>query len=75
MHRNLNRKTIASAAIATAAVGALGALAFACKKYYCKAHAKQGFHSDESDADLKSTIGPGEINPYVDKPTDPANQN
>ncbi|HWV19141.1 MAG TPA: hypothetical protein VNZ68_11255 [Rhodocyclaceae bacterium] len=72
MEMHLNRKTIGAAAIAAAAATALGALAFAYKKHR---DARSGTRAATTDADLLSNIGPGEINPYVDAPTDPANQN
>lgn len=72
MHLNGKSKAIASAAIATTAIAAAtwGALALIRKK---RASNQESAHA--GDADLRSNIGPGEINPYADTPTDPANQN
>jgi hypothetical protein len=75
MNIHLNRKMVAPAAIAsvTVATAALGALAFVLKK---RSNTRAQYESeDKADRDLKSNIGPGEINPYADTPTDPANQN
>ena len=74
---HLNGKMVASAAIATAALGALGALAFVCKKKYDHRHRGAG-HASSNYADLAEgleNIEPGELRPKVDMPTDPANQN
>lgn len=73
MDMHLNGKMFASAALATAAIATatLGAVAIARKK---RAHAQLSTRGEE-DADLASYIGPGEINPYADTATDPANQN
>lgn len=77
MNTHLNGKVIASVAIATAALGALGTLAaIAYKK-------RIGFGDKFSLPDyphtvadeLLSNVEPGEISPKVDTPTDPANQN
>lgn len=59
---------IASAAIATAAFGTLAIV----RKKRAGAERKS---EDATDVELKSNIGPGEVNPYADTPTDPANQN
>jgi hypothetical protein len=75
MNIHLNRKMVAPAAIAsvTVATAALGALAFVLKK---RSNTRAQYESeDKADRDLKSNIGPGEINPYADTPTDPVNQN
>jgi len=72
---HLDRKMVAPAAIASVAVAtaALGALAFVLKK---RSNTKAQYDAEEkSEKDLKSNIGPGEIDPYADTPTDPANQN
>lgn len=73
IHLNkMNKKqVITSAAIATAALGALGAAAYAWKRH--KIAAQQDGHASPRGA--SDDIGPGEINPYADTPTDPANQN
>lgn len=70
MHLNGKTKIIASAAIATTAIAAatLGAVALVRKK-------RENAQKKSEDSDLKSNIGPGEINPYADTATDPANQN
>ena len=83
MNRNLNLhlngKMVASAAIATAALGALGALAFVCKKKYDRSHLGPGnslpAYPDTTAMDGLENIEPGELKPKVDMPTDPANQN
>lgn len=75
MNMHLNRKMVAPAAIASVAVAtaALGALAFVLKK---RSNNRAQYEAeDKADRDLKSNIGPGEINPYADTPTDLANQN
>ena len=75
MNLHLNRKLATPAAIASVAVAtaALGALAVVLKK---RSTTKAQYDAeDKADRDLKSGIGPGEINPYADTPTDPANQN
>ena len=74
MNMHLNKKNvIASAAIATAALGAIGAAAYAWKKHRDSSNGKSA-SSDSDEGDL-ANIGPGEVNPYVDTPTDPSNQN
>lgn len=73
MHLNGKTRVIASAAIATTAIAAatFGALALIRKKRA----SDQEEATQARDTDLRSNIGPGEINPYADTPTDPANQN
>jgi hypothetical protein len=75
MNMQLNGKTkaIASTAIATTAIAAatFGVLALIRKKR--ASDQQESTHA--RDMDLRSNIGPGEINPYADTPTDPANQN
>ena len=70
MNMHLSKTVFASAAIATAA---LSAFAIAYKKR--RADSARIRAANAADADVKSNIGPGEINPYADTPTDPANQN
>lgn len=70
MNMHLDKKTIASAALASAAVATavFGTLAIVRKK-------RAGAQSEAADTELKSTIGPGEVNPYADTPTDPTHKN
>jgi hypothetical protein len=70
MNPHLSKTVLFSAALATAAVSAF---AVAYKKRR-EAGAKGGA-AEAPGADIKSNIGPGEVNPYADTPTDPANQN
>lgn len=73
MTMHLNRTALASAAIAAVTVGVL---AVVCKKYKLGCGEKLFLSpADATDAELRSNIGPGEINPYVDTPTDSASQN
>lgn len=75
MNMHLNSKVVAPAAIASVAIAtaALGTLAFVLKK---RVSTKAQYEAEEkADREMKSNIGPGEINPYADTPTDPANQN
>ncbi|MDE2599100.1 MAG: hypothetical protein KGL40_05705 [Rhodocyclaceae bacterium] len=76
---HLNGKMVASAAIATAALGALGALAYVCKKKYDRSHLGPGnslpAYPDTTAMEGMENIEPGEISPKVDMATDPANQN
>lgn len=68
---HLNKNVITSAAIATAALGAIGAAAYAWKRH--KKTVLEG--ADQETSEELRNMGPGEINPYVDTPTDPNTQN
>ena len=70
MNMHLDKKVITSAAIASAAVATavFGTLAIVRKKRA----GDQRKSEDATEAELKSNIGPGEVNPYADTPADSA---
>lgn len=67
---HLDKKAITSAALATAAIATavVGTVALVRKKRAADLQRTEG-------EELADHIGPGEVNPYADTPTDPANQN